>query len=296
MKGVSVSSDELYPQRLAGKVALVTGAARGLGRAFALRLARLGADVVVSDVNMRTAEMVGEELTAASVVEEIGAIGRSALGIEADVTDRSAVENMVSLALGEFGRIDVLVNNAGSSKPVPGQTGPAISFRDAVKFVTILDLPQEGWDGLFLNNIMGTLFCSQAVGRHMRECGSGKIINLASAAGRTPLLTVLAPYCAAKAAVISLTQALALEMAPHGVTVNAIAPGYIGTASWNLSLGQVEDVLIPQIPLGRKGTPEDCAKVIEFLATDLSDYLTGAVIPVDGGLVDLNPFLRPSDL
>ena len=289
-------ADELYPQRLAGKVALVTGAARGLGRAFALRLARLGADVVISDVNMHTSDLVGEKLTAPSVVEEIEALGRRSLGIEADVTDRAAVDEMVSRALSEFGGIDVLVNNAGSSKPVPGDAAPTFSFRDAVKLVTIVDLPREGWDGLFLNNIMGTLFCSQAVGRHMRERGSGKIINVASAAGRTPLLTVLAPYCAAKAAVISLTQALALEMAPHGVTVNAIAPGYIGTTSWNLSLGQVEDVLIPQIPLGRKGTPEDCAKVIEFLATGLSDYLTGAVIPADGGLVDLNPFLRPTDL
>jgi len=250
--------------------------------------------VVINDVCLQSAELIKEEITAATVVEEIEAIGQRALGVEADVTDRAAVDRMVGLALEKFGHIDVLVNNAGSAKPIPDTPQVLPPFREIIRISTIVDLPEEAWSGVFLNNIMGTLFCSQAVGRHMRERRSGKIINVSSIAGITPWLPVLAPYAAAKAAVISLTRSMAIELAEYNVTVNAIAPGYIATAALYYSLGQIEDVLEPQIPIGRKGEPEDCAKVIEFLASDLSDYLTGAVIQADGGLFDLSPFVRGS--
>lgn len=262
-----------FPPRLRGQVALITGAGRGLGRAYALRLAQLGADIVVNDVDLASAEQVSEPLTASSVVEEIRQLGRQATGIAADVTCETAVERMVDEALAAFGHIDVLINNAGGGRGSQSVT----------------ECPPEVWETVMAKNLHSAFLCCRAVGRHMQQRRRGKIINVASVAGLRPLMPVLAPYAVAKAGVIQLTRALALELAAYGINVNAIAPGYVATVNWMGGLGKIQNELVTQIPMGRIGQSEDCARVIEFLATDLSDFVTGQVISVDGGMGHLNP-------
>ena len=263
---------EYFPSRLEGQVAVVTGAARGLGRAYALRLAKLGADVVINDIDLGSAADVEEPLTEATVADEIRQLGRRSLDIEADVTSEQAVQKMLEEILSAFPQVDILVNNAGG-----GSGGKSATECSA-----------EAWEAVMAKNLRSTFLCCRAFAPQMRERRRGKIINVASIAGLRPLMPWLAPYGAAKAGVMALTRSLALELAPYGVNVNSIAPGYVSTANWMRLLGRIQDELVTQVPMGRIAKTEDCAKVVEFLATDLSDFVTGQVITVDGG-TDLLP-------
>lgn len=262
--------------KLEGKVALVTGGARGLGRAYVLHLARLGADVVINDINLNAAQEYHEALTAETVVAEVEALGRRALGIEADVTDKAVVEAMVEQTLGTFGRLDILINNAGGS--LRSHNVQSASGTTPEHYYYIMDI-----------NLTGTIFCCQAASRPMREARSGKIVNVASQAGLWSGRSGGGmPYKVAKAGVIQYTRILAAELGPDGIHVNCIAPGFI-LSSRAVAQGrnspETRARLEAQIPLQRLGTPEDCAKVVEFLVTDLSDYVTGQCIPVCGGYV-----------
>lgn len=264
---------EYFPPRLRGQVAVITGAARGLGRAYALRLAKLGADIVVNDINLNAAAEVNEPLAAPTVMDEIRQLGCRALGIEADVTAEAAVQEMFAEIFATFSQVDILINNAGGGR---GSGSVSVCSVDA-------------WEAIMAKNLRSTFLCCRAVAAHMRERRRGKIINVSSVAGLRPLMPTLAPYSAAKAGIILLTRSLALELAPYGVNVNAIAPGYVATTHWMGGLGKIQEDLLPHIPMGRLGQTEDCAKVIEFLATDLSDFVTGQVISIDGGMGHLQP-------
>ncbi len=262
--------------KLKGKVVLVTGGARGLGRAYVLHLARLGADVVVNDIDLKAAQEYGEELTARTVMAEVEALGCRSLGIEADVAEKGAVEEMVERTLGEFGRLDILVNNAGGN--LRAHEEQSASGASADHFRYIMDI-----------NLTGTVFCCQAASRPMKAAGSGKIVNVASQAGLWSGRDGGGmPYKVAKAGIVHYTRVLAAELGPHHIQVNCIAPGFI-LSSRAIAQGrdepQARQRLEAQIPLRRLGTPEDCARVVEFLVTDLSDYVTGQCIPVCGGYV-----------
>jgi NAD(P)-dependent dehydrogenase (short-subunit alcohol dehydrogenase family) len=249
--------------KLEGKVALVTGAGRGLGRAYALHLAKLGADVVVNDISLKAHEEYDEELTSESVPAEIEAMGRRALGMESDVTDRDQVEAMVEQIDKEFGQLDILVNNAGGA------------LFGRLEFKPMFDL-----------NFHGTVHCCEAVSEIMKRQRSGKIVNVGSQAGLQGGTGF--SYSTAKAAVIHYTRCLAKELGPHNVNVNCIAPGWILSSravAAGRNEGETKKNLEDRIALGRLGMPEDCAKVIEFLVTDLSDYVTGQTITVCGGAV-----------
>lgn len=254
--------------RLQGRVAMVTGASRGIGRASALRLAREGAKILV---NYRQ-----ERAKADGIVQEIERFGGAALAFQADVGDRDAVLKMVEKAMSEFGRVDILVNNAGV----------------AVRGGSFLDLKEEAFDQMAQVNVKGLLHCTKAVAPHMMEKRYGKIVNIASVAGLgTSALPGNLLYASTKAAVIVLTKRLALELGKYGINVNAIAPGLIRTdmgvghrspAEQKERIQRFEKVSI----LGRIGEPEDVANVVLFLASDESSFITGQVITVDGGRTD----------
>ncbi len=234
-----------------------------MGRAYALHLAGLGADVVVNDLSLNAHEEYGEELSADSVPDEIKAMGRKSLGIEADVTEREQVDEMIGEIGETFGRLDILVNNAGGA------------LFDRLEFKPMFDL-----------NFHGTVHCCEAASEIMKRRASGKIVNVGSQAGLQGGKGF--SYSTAKAAVIHYTRCLALELGPHNVHVNCIAPGWILSSraiAAGRNEGETRKNLEEQIALGRLGLPEDCAKVVEFLVTDLSDYVTGQTIAVCGGAV-----------
>ncbi|MBS0222050.1 MAG: SDR family oxidoreductase [Proteobacteria bacterium] len=259
---------------LSGKVAVVTGAARGLGRAYALRLARLGADVAILDIDLKGAAKFGEELGAPSVAEEVQAHGRRAVGLEVDVADRSAAEDAIEQVHRRLGPIDILVNNAGGAITDVAKSGPSVVSSDDI--ATILNA-----------NLMSTIHCCQAVAPVMKERRAGIIVNTASTAARIiGSRGSLSHYGFAKEAVVHYTRSLAAELGPYGVRVNAIAPGIMMTArvrklADERGIGQASQA--QRIPLGRLGEPDDCAGVLEFLVTDLSRYVTGQSISVCGG-------------
>lgn len=263
--------------KLEGQVAVVTGAARGLGRAYALRLAKLGADVVVNDIDLHSAKEFDEELTAESVDEEVRALGRRSVGIEADVRDKAAVDAMFREIVEEFGRADILVANAG------GLAGDRTrSYASSV--------PEDELRHTVDRNLMGTIFCCQAASAPMKRQRYGRIVTVSSQAGlRGAADGYYASYGAAKAAIVSYTQYLAGELAPHGINVNCIAPAYINTgriATW-AGWSDEENLrrTLETIPVGRLGEVEDCARVVEFFVTDLSDYVTGQCLSVCGGAI-----------
>jgi 3-oxoacyl-[acyl-carrier protein] reductase len=266
--------------KLDGKVAIVTGAARGLGRAYAKRLAGLGAKVAVTDINLRSYEEFETEardMTGDSTVAEIAAMGGAAIGIEVDVTDHEAVSAMVARVVQEWSRVDVLVANAGGGRGRPMDTKASILDPALLQLVTAM-------------NLFGTVYAVNAVAPAMKEQRSGKIITVASIAGTAASRDGgYAHYGAAKAAIAHYTRYLAQDLGPFGITANCIAPGVIATGRIMASViaGSIQSNQDRSelVALRRLGTVEDCAKVVEFLATDLSDYVTGAVIPVDGGLV-----------
>lgn len=263
-------------KKLEGKVGLVTGAGRGLGRAYALRLAQLGADVVVNDLRFDVHEEFNEELGAGSVAQEIENMGVRALAIEADVTDRHLVEDMIGDVVGEFGRLDILVCNAGGA--LFGRDNPWAASASEDAYRRTLDL-----------NLMGTIFCCQTAAPVMKQQRSGKIVTIGSQAGlKSGVKGGSGPYSVAKAGIIHFTRLMAGELGAYNINVNCMAPAWI-LSSRAIAQGRAEGErrkeLEDQIALGRVGVPEDCAKVLEFLVTDLSDYVTGQVISVCGGYV-----------
>ncbi len=251
--------------RLAGKTALITGAARGIGRAFAKAYVNEGARVAIADINIDGARDCAAEL------------GEHAIAMTLDVTDQVSIDCAVSHTVAEFGHIDILVNNAALFTAAP-----------------IVEIDRGHYQRVFDINVAGTLFTMQAVARHMIERGKGgKIINMASQAGRRgePLVAV---YCASKAAIISLTQSAGLNMIQHGINVNAISPGVVEGEHWdgvdaffakyeNKIPGQKKQEVGAAVPYGRIGTPDDLTGMAVFLASDAADYIVAQTYNVDGG-------------
>jgi NAD(P)-dependent dehydrogenase (short-subunit alcohol dehydrogenase family) len=245
---------------LKGKAGIVTGAGQGLGKVFAQSLAEAGADIVVAELSADTGERAAAE---------IRATGRKAIFHQTDVRDSRSIERMVQAAIGEFGAIDLLVNNAGITKWGAAE-----------------QVPESEWREVMEVNLNGLFFCSQQVARHMIERKRGCIINIASMSG----LIVNRPqqqasYNTSKAAVIHLTRSLAGEWAPHGVRVNAIAPGYMATpmAEPFFKDPNFGGIWMGMTPMGRPGRPEELGPLAVFLASDASSFLTGAVVVADGG-------------
>ena len=242
---------------LTGKVALVTGAAQGIGKAVALVLARNGADVIVSDINLEKAE---------ETVKEIEASGRNAMAIRVDVANSGDVERMVQTVMERFGHIDILINNAGIA-------------RDKL----ILRMTEEDWDAVLNINLKGTFNCTKAVVRHMSKQRSGKIVNIASVVGEMGNAGQ-ANYSASKAGVIGFTKTIAREFAQRGINVNTIAPGYIETPMTEALPEKAKEELKRMIPMERLGQPEDVAEAVLFLVSEASSYITGQVLNVNGGI------------
>jgi NAD(P)-dependent dehydrogenase (short-subunit alcohol dehydrogenase family) len=250
---------EVEVTRLEGRNAIVTGAGSGIGRAIALGFAREGAGVVAADVDVAAAERTVEEIR--------GTDGR-AISVQVNVADRASVEAMLAAALIEYGRIHILASNAGVSSRHP-----------------FLELPEEEWDRVLDINLKGQYLCGQVVGRHMAEAGGGSIINTASQLAEGAANPNQAHYLASKGGSRMLTRGMAVDLAPHNVRVNALAPGVTVT---NLTRQRMEDAdyrrwALERIPLGRFAQPDDLVGAAIFMASDESAYMTGATLVIDGG-------------
>ena len=265
---------------LSGRVALVTGGSRGLGRADALTLARAGADVVIADILVESddsaAESYGPLAQAAAMqglikteatAEAIRKLGRRSLALKCDVTDQEQVDTTVAQTVEELGSVDILVNNAGTLDHL-GQ---------------LVNQSQELWERDLRVNLTGAFSCARAVWPHMQERGWGRIVNMASVAGTLGGFGQ-ASYSTTKAGLIGLTKTLALEGARHGITANAIVPGIIGTEAFHFGNPDMNERMVKRTALRRTGDPQDIANAIAFLCSDLAGYITGVELNVSGGI------------
>ena len=242
---------------LVDKVALVTGAGRGIGKAIAIALAREGANVVVNDIDIQIAE---------AVVKEIKSLNRKALAIRVDVSDSKEVNRMVQLAIKKFKRVDILVNNAA-----------------IIKRGSIEELKEEDWDRVIDVNLKGTFNCMKAVVGIMKKQRYGKIVNISSIAGKIGDLASAPCYGASKAGMTCLAKSLARELAPYNINVNVVAPHAIETDMSREWSEEKRKSIVANIPLGRMGEPEDIAEAVIFLASDKAKFITGEVLDVNGG-------------
>jgi 3-oxoacyl-[acyl-carrier protein] reductase len=266
---------------LSGRVALVTGGSRGLGRADALTLARAGADVAIADIlveselseetdswgALATAARTGGMVHTEETVEEIRGLGRRALAVRCDVTDREQVRAAVTRTVEELGSADILVNNAGTLDHV-GQ------FHDQ---------SPELWERDLRVNLSGGFNCAQAVWSHMKERGWGRIVNMASVAGTLGGFGQ-ASYSTTKSGILGLTKTLAMEGGRHGITCNAIVPGIIGTEAFHMANAAMNERIASRTVFKRPGEPQDIANAIAFLCSDLAGYVTGVELYVSGGI------------
>ncbi len=239
------------------KVAVITGASRGIGKSIALALAAQGATIVAMDMDQAATD---------AVVAELQAAGTTALAVVGNVTVTADVERMIEAAVAAFGRVDILVNNAGIT-------------RDGL----IMRMKDEDWDAVLSVNLKGAFLCSRAAFKVMSKQRYGRIINIASVVGQMGNAGQ-ANYCASKAGLMGLTKSNAREMAKRNVTVNAVAPGFIATAMTDALPEKVREELAAQIPLERLGSAEDIANAVTFLASEASAYITGHVLSVNGGM------------
>ncbi len=244
---------------LQGKVALVTGGSRGIGRATCLLLAQNGADIAIN--------YAGNQKAAQEVYDAVVAMGRKALLVQADVSDGQKVQEMIEKTINELGRLDILVNNAGITKDN-----------------LLMRMKDEDWDIVIATNLKGVYNCTKAVTKQMMKQKSGSIINMSSVVGVNGNAGQ-ANYAAAKAGIIGFTKAIAKELASRNITVNAIAPGFIDTDMTVELPEKVKEEMLKSIPLSRLGQASDVAQAVLFLASDGAKYITGQTINVDGGMV-----------
>jgi 3-oxoacyl-[acyl-carrier protein] reductase len=247
--------------QLENKTAIITGARRGMGRTHALALVKEGAKVVVSDISVEDCQ---------KVVDEIKELGGEAMAVKCDVTKKQDIEDVVKQAISKFKRIDILVNNAG-----------------ILQFKPFLELTEQDWDKMLAINLKGYFLCAQACAKEMAKQKSGVIVNISSIAmGQVGVgFSQIVHYCAAKGGITAMTEAMALELSPFNIRVNAIAPGAIDTpmAAATKQDPKALEGTLARIPMHRMGNPEEVSNAVVFLASDKSSYMTGSVVVVDGG-------------